>query len=129
MPQYKPRNCGNLPVDLINRTLNTELKPGSVRLSSQAHRHIAVDHPEDYAVVLQHLLAAISDPTYIGQSPKQRSNFEMVKRVAGSGAFVLIAIGLETDDYGEYRVRSAYTIKPEQVNERRSTQHLLVPKR
>ena len=46
---FPARDLGPLPVDAINAVLGTELEPGNVRLSEAAHRHMAEDHPDDYA--------------------------------------------------------------------------------
>ncbi len=131
MPKkYLALDLGPLPVDLINRTLGTELNPGRVRLSPRAHRHIAEDHPNDYATCMAELPGAIAAPTYIGQAPHHAENIELVKRVRGvQGWMVLVAVSLEADKRGDYRVRSAYLIREATVQERRMRRRLLVPKR
>ena len=129
-PRYLPIDLGPLPVELINATLGTELEPGRVRLSTQAHRHIAEDHPDDYTTCIAALPDAITTPSFIGQGPGHTRNFEMVRRVArADGQAVLVAIGLEVDDKGEYRVRSCYLISADKVDERRRTRRLLSPPR
>jgi hypothetical protein len=70
-PKYPAVDLGQLPVGIINAVLGTELEPGRVRLSEQAHRHMAEDHPDDYAVCFPVLAAAIATPTFIGQAPCQ----------------------------------------------------------
>ncbi len=131
MPKYYPAfDLGWFPVDLVNRTLGTELDPGRVRLSRMAHRHMAEDHPDDYATCIAALPAAIAAPTYIGQAPHHGRNIEFVKRVRGvKGWMVLVAIGLEPDERGDYRVRSAYLVTEATVEHRRQTGRLLPPKR
>ncbi len=65
MPKrYSAVDLGPLPVDLINRTLGTELDPGRVRLSARAHRHIAEDRPDDYPTCIGALPGVIAAPTY-----------------------------------------------------------------
>ncbi len=128
--RYPALDLGWLPVDLINRTLGTELDPGRVRLSGRAHRHIAEDHPNDYATCMKALPSAIAAPTYIGQAPHHAGNIELVKRVRGvQGWMVLVAVGLEPDRRGDYRVRSAYLIREATVEGRRLRRHLFAPKR
>ena len=128
--RYPALDLGPLPVGLINRTLGTDLSPGRVRLSPRAHRHIAEDHPNDYATCMAELPGAIAAPTYIGQAPHHAENIELVKRVRGvQGWMVLVAVSLEADKHGEYRVRSAYLIREAAVQERRVRRRLLVPKR
>ena len=112
---------GPLPVDAINRALGTELEPGNARLSATAHKHIAEDHADDYADCLAALPDAIASPTFVGQSPKHRDNFEMIKRVPRRDRkAVLVAVGLEPDERGTYRVRSCYPISAEDVDRRRA---------
>jgi hypothetical protein len=117
-----------LPVAAINAVLGTELEPGHVRLSEQAHRHIAEDHPDDYAVCFPALAAAIAAPSFIGQAPRRTGNFEMLRRINHpAGRLVLVAVGLETDDAGDYRVRSCYLVSAEQVDQRRRDGRLKPP--
>jgi hypothetical protein len=125
---YAPIKCGPLPVDLINSVLGTELEPGEVRLSARAHRHIAEDHAVDYAICIAALVEAVAAPTFIGQAPHQVDSFELVRRINHpDGKSVLVAIGLECDDYGDYRVRSAYLIEEAKVTARRLAGRLRVP--
>lgn len=120
-PRYPSVSLGALPVDGINKALGTELEPGNVRLSSTAHRHIAEDHPDDYADCIAALPAAVAFPTFAGQGPGHTRNFEIVKRVSRPDRrSVLVAIGLEMDESGEYRVKSCYLIAPEKVDKRRT---------
>ena len=131
MPKrYPALDLGPLPVDLINRTLGTELDPGRVRLSARAHRHIAEDHPNDYQTCMAALPGAVAAPTYIGQAPHHARNIELVKRVRGvEGWMVLVAVGLEPDRRGDYRVRSSYLVRESTVEGRRLRGRLLTPKR
>ena len=100
---------GPLPVAAINATLDTELEPGRVRLSARARQHVAEDRPDDYSVCFPALAAAIAAPSFIGQAPRRTGNFEMLRRINHpAGKLVLVAIGLETDGTGGYRVRSCY---------------------
>jgi hypothetical protein len=117
---YPAVDLGPLPVDLINAVLGTDLESGLVRLSERAHQHMAEDHPADYALCFASLRLAVSAPSFIGQAPKRTGNFEMLRRVNHpDGKVVLVAIGLETDPAGEYRVRSAYLVSAQTVDERR----------
>jgi hypothetical protein len=107
-------------VDLINDALGTELEPGHARLSRTAHRHMAEDHPTDYPVCIAELASAIATPTFIGQAPGHTRNFEMIRRIGRSdGSVVLVAIGLEPHDRGDYRVRTCYLLEAFKVEERR----------
>lgn len=119
---------GDLPVAKINAVLDTELEPGKVRLSRMAHRHIAQDHPDDYPVCMAALATAISEPSFIGQAPKHPDNFEMIRRMnRPDGREVLVAVGLEPDGTGAYRIVSCYLVDGGQVNARRLARRLKAP--
>ncbi len=123
--RFQAIDLGPLPVEAINAALHTELEPGQARLSVTAHKHIADKHPDVYALVMMHLADAIADPTYIGQAPEHGSNIELVKRLRmADGSALLIAIGLEPDDRGDYRVRTGYTIDAAKVEARRLAGYL-----
>jgi hypothetical protein len=125
---YPAIDLGPLPVAAINAVLGTDLEPGRVRLSAQPHRHIAEDHPGDYAVCFPSLAAAITAPSFIGQAPRRTGNFEMLRRINHpDGKVVLVAVGLEMDDAGDYRVRSCYLVTGEQVDQRRRDGRLKPP--
>lgn len=122
---YEALDLGPLPAERINAALGTDLSPGAVRLSSQAHRHVAEDHPDDYATCIAALPAAIASPTFAGQAPGHGRNFEIVRRIAGRDAgALLVAIGLELDSDGAYRVRSCYIITRETLERRRQAGRL-----
>jgi len=124
-PRYSAVLLGDLPVAAINAALGTELEPGPVRLSEAAHRHMAEDHPNDYPDCIAVLPQTVAAPTFIGQAPRHGRNFEMVKRVVRpNGKAVLVAIGLEPDDAGAYRVKSCYLISTETVDARRQARTL-----
>ena len=128
--QYPAVDLGPLPVDLINRTLGTELDPGRVRLSSRAHRHIAEDHPDDYPTCIAALPRVVDAPTYIGQAPHHARNIELVKRFRGvQGWMVLVAVGLEQDRRGDYRVRSSYLVRESTIEGHRLRGRMFAPKR
>jgi hypothetical protein len=117
---YPAIDLGPLPVDLINAALGTELEPGHARLSRTAHRHIATDHPADYPVCIAELAAAIARPTFIGQAPGHSRNFEMIRRISRpDGSVVLVAIGLQPDEHGDYSVRTCYLLEAGKVEARR----------
>jgi hypothetical protein len=127
MPLYPKIEFDKLCIDLINAVLGTELEPGLVILSTQAHRHIAEDHAADYALCIAALADALIAPTFIGQGPKA-DNFEVVRRINHpEGAAVLVAVGLTVDDDGAYRIRSSYLISERKVDERRRAGRLKAP--
>lgn len=123
---------GPLDVQLINRTLKTDLEPGELYLSRQAHWHIAKDHPEDYAMCMSALRRVGQSPGLIGQAPKHADNFELVIRFRSSqqeGEYVLIAVGLERDRDGLYRVKTAYRVPERTITTRRAAGRLCLPVR
>jgi len=123
---YPALDLGPLPVDAINTAIKTELAPGIAHLSTQAHRHMAEDHPADYADCIAALPDVIASPSFIGQAPGHTRNFEMVRRTRRQdGQAVLVAIGLEPDNAGNYRVRSCYLISAETVDDRRRKGRLI----
>lgn len=118
--RYQAVEFGPLPVEAINRALGTELEPGDVRLSATAHRHMAEDHPDDYEACMAALPLAIANPTFVGQAPKHQRNFEIVRRVARpDGWAVLVGIGLERNEFGNYAIKSSYLISAEKLDNRR----------
>lgn len=101
-----------------------------MRVSAAAHRHMAEDHPDDYATCWAALALAVAEPSFIGQAPRKTGNFEMLRRVRHpDGKVVLVAIGLEPDDRGDYRVRSCYLVSAETVEKRRQEGRLVAPRR
>jgi hypothetical protein len=129
MPSYPQRRFASLCVEAVNAVLGTELEPGPVILSAQAHYHIATDHAADYAACMAALADALISPTFIGQGPKA-GNFEMVRRINHpEGKAVLVAVSLTVDDDGAYRVRSCYLIPQRTVDARRQAGRLKAPPR
>ncbi len=125
---YPAIDLGPLPVEAVNGVLNTELEAGNVRLSSQAHRHMAEDHPDDYETCRAALHLAIAAPTFIGQAPGHVRNFEMIRRTRLSdGRAVLVAIAIDQDSSGDYRVRSCYLVDAATVDKRRKAGRLRPP--
>ena len=119
-PKLKAFRVGPLPAAAINAALGTELDPGDVWVSKAAHQHIAVDHADDYAAVKANIIDIITAPTWVGQDPKHAENFYLVRRVPQQGKeAVLIAIGLEPNEYGTYNVRTAYAISEDDILARR----------
>lgn len=118
----KAFRIGPLPAALINKALGTELDVADVWVSKACHGHIADAHPDDYHVVMANIVDILRSPTYAGQDAHNPKGFYLVKRIEvpiDGREFVLVAIALELSAYGTYNVKSAYTIKQEQVDSRR----------
>ncbi len=127
---YPVIDLGQLPVDLINATLGTEMEPGRARLSRVAHQHMAEGHPADYPLCIAALKAgAITTTTFIGQDPSHAGNFVIVKRIGlPDGRAVLVAIGLEPNVQGNYSVRTSYLIPQRTLDARRLAGRLHLPR-
>ena len=86
---------------------------------------MAEDHPADYPVCRAEIEATIATPTFIGQAPGHSRNFEMIRRIGRvDGSVVLVAIGLEPDERGDYSVRTCYLLEAEKVEGRRLQRRL-----
>jgi hypothetical protein len=133
MAQTKPKRkrtqpdlvFGELPVQTINNTLGLELDPGPVVLTRAAQRHAARRHPEDYSQCLPHLAQVVLRPLYIGDDFKNEGKIELVGRVRAISSAILVAVALEADDAGHYRVCSFYPISEEKIEKRKERRHLL----
>jgi hypothetical protein len=111
---------------MINRTIGTELQPGLARLSSKAHRHVKIDHPEDYALCMPLINAVVTNPSFIGQAPKHGRNFELLRRIPGhNGDATLVAVNMEPDDKGDYKIVSFYKITASELHAKRNKGHIL----
>jgi hypothetical protein len=123
-------DLGELPVDLINAVLGTELQPGRVRLTSSARRKMRWRHRSDYEICLAALKPAIITPSYIGEPPNHPGKFEIVKRLSRTAEkALLVAITLNPDTRGDYRVCSSYCISVTEVERRRQQGRLRIPGR
>ena len=115
-----------LPIKVVNKALGTDLMPGNVNLSVSAHRHIAIDHPLDYEICLSNMLQCISRPSYIGQGPSNARNFELICRTGRTDRrHILVAIGLDPNHSGNYRIVSSYLITHEKVELRRMNRRIV----
>lgn len=134
----KPIKFGPFPHEMVERTLEIELAAGGVYCSAQAQIHIEKKHPGDSPLILQHMKRIVEAPTWVGQSPRHNDSIEFVKRIKvqeqEEGGVVireyhaLLAVSLERDQYGDYRIESGYTISEEDVTPRRLKNRLLSPK-
>lgn len=118
----KAFRVGPLPADLINKALGTELETADVWVSKACHGHIADDPPEDYQVVMANIIDILRSPTYAGQDAHNPRGFYLVRRIelpVREREFALVAIALELSVHGTYNVKSAYTIKQQDVDSRR----------
>ena len=134
--RFPSRLLQPLPHVEVGRALGVQLAPGGCHVRSHAHEHIAKDHSDVYDLVWQHLDSVVLTPTYAGQSPHHRNNFEVVKRIrifdpSNPGTligeyYVLVPISIKINRYGNYRILSGYTISEEDVMNRRAKNHLVL---
>ncbi|BAM87706.1 conserved hypothetical protein [Bradyrhizobium oligotrophicum S58] len=107
-----------MPVNVVNKTLGTELEVGDVILTRGAQRHANRRHPEDYPKCLPHLASVIANPRYIGDD-HTNSGIEIWGYVATLGALVLVAVELIPDDEGRYHISSFYMVSEKKADARR----------
>ncbi|WP_319413376.1 PBECR2 nuclease fold domain-containing protein [uncultured Cohaesibacter sp.] len=118
---------GELPIDKINRALDTELDPGMLVLTPGSARHVKKSHPDEYDQCLPHLQKVISDPSYIGDDFRNKGKFELVRPVQGfDGQSILVAVVTEPDEKGNYRVASFYPVSQAKVDKRRQKGTLII---
>ena len=117
---------GPLPVEAINRTLGLELEPGDVIFSAGAQVHAAKRHSLEYAQCLPHAGAVATNPSYVGDDFKNTGKIELVRKVPGLLGGVLLAIAIEIDDAGFYRVVSMYPVSERKIENRRQNRHLVI---
>lgn len=118
----KAFRVGPLPADIINKALGTELEAADVWVSKACHGHIADDHSDDYQIIMANIVDILRSPTYAGQDAHNPKGFYLVRRIDTAVAgreFALVAIALEVSAHGTYNVKSAYTIKQQDVDSRR----------
>jgi hypothetical protein len=111
---------GPLPIDIINRTLGTELDVGAVIFSAAAQIHAAREHPREYPVCFPHVAGIIAAPLYIGDDDRNPGNIEMIGRVQAAASLVLVAVNIELDEAGHYHVCSFYPISNTKAENRKA---------
>jgi hypothetical protein len=118
---------GLLPVDLINRTLDLELDPGPVVLTTRAWRHVVHKHPEEAKDCLHLVPGIIGNPLYIGDDFRNPGKIEFVGRVSAQGYGLLVAVNTNKDKKGRFEVTTFYSITEFQIQSRLATGHLKRP--
>ena len=71
---------------------------------------------------MANIIDILRSPTYAGQDAHNPRGFYLVRRIelpVEGREFVLVAISLELSVHGTYNVKSAYTIKQQDVDSRR----------
>lgn len=125
MSKLKPIQFGDLPVDLINRTLGLELDAGGVIMPVNAQRHVQNKRPAAYATLFPHIAAVIANPLYIGDDFKNEGKIELVGAPVALGTALLVAVKVIQDANGNYAVTSFYPLGEPTIANRREKNHLL----
>jgi len=118
MAKYKPIDCGPLAVSLVNDAMGWSLRPAPVHFSASAQEHAEDRHPADYALCIRHIGQILQAPDWVGQGPKDREGFVMVRRIAVAKAILLVTIKLKPDDLGRYVVASTYRVSQHDLDGR-----------
>jgi hypothetical protein len=117
----------HLPADTINRTIETELEIAEVVLTRAAQTHAARRHPADYPKCFPHLARVIANPLYIGDDYRNPGYIELISAIPGPPPeFMLVAVNLELNEYGQYEVASFYLISEKKIASRRGKGYLKV---
>lgn len=119
---------GPLPVEAINRTIGTQLQPGSVIFSRAAQIHAAKRHPNDYERCKPFVGAVIGNPLYVGDDFKNGGKIELVARISALGQSLLVAVNLERDLRDRYHICSVYPVTEQKIQARREKGYLFVLK-
>jgi hypothetical protein len=124
MATYKPIDADSLAISLVNNALGLSLKPGPVHFSASAQEHADDRHPIDYPICVAYFDRILKAPDWVGQSPKQKDGFILVRRIRAANANILVAIKLQPDAKGRYIVASTYRLSEADIAARLAKGHL-----
>ncbi len=116
---------GPLPHGELNRALGLELEPGPVVFTVPAQRHALQSHPNDFHSCLPFVALAVKEPSYAGDDFKNPGKIELIRRMPDKQG-LLVAIILEPDSRGRYRVASMYPIPQKVIDQRRQAGRLKI---
>lgn len=116
--EHETLELGPLPVQVINRTLDRELREGDAILTGIIQRHVLRSHPDDYSRCLLHVAAVVLNPLFIGEDFKNPGKIELIARVPAIKGPMLVAVEVETMVDGKYEVRSFYPISETKIENR-----------
>jgi hypothetical protein len=119
---------GPLRVDLIEATLGIEVEPGPVVFTVSNQKHSATRHPDDFGRCLPHIGSVIANPTYLRDDFKNGGKIELIARVTALRSGLLIAVEIEPDELGRYRISSMYPVSQKKIDNRREAGTLLIVK-
>lgn len=95
---------GPLPPDRIDVTRGMELEAGEIIFTAPVQLHASQKHGDDCAKCVPYLGLAISEPLHIGDDYFNPGKRELVARVTPLGVAVLIAVIIDPDLDGRYRI-------------------------
>lgn len=116
---------GPLPVEVINRTIGTNLLAGDIVLTSGGQIHANRNHPRDYPKCLPHLASVVSAPLYIGDD-FANSGIELISRPPLLKSAMLVAVSIVRNESGQYEISSFYTAAEGKIQSRREKGFLRV---
>lgn len=115
---------GEMPVEMVNRTLGLELEPGEIIFTRAAQGHAAKRHPAEYPRCVPHLATIVLTPLYVGDDFRNGGKIEMIGRVVALNGYLLVAVTIDRDPDGRYHVCSVYPVKESQVENRKRRGYL-----
>ncbi len=118
-PKYVDLVLGPLPADVINATIDMELEAGEVILTKGSQKHAAKSHPKEYATCLPHVASIVAAPLYVGDDTINPGKIELIGKVAAIGSFMLVAVLVEKDKAGHYRIASFYPVSETKIQNRK----------
>lgn len=119
---------GPMPHDSVNKTLGLEIDDGMVIMSGRSQIHTSNKRPDIYTQCLPHIARIVSAPLYIGDDLKNAGKIELVGRVLSINKTILVAVDLEKDLQGNYRVVTFYPISDQKVTNRLGNGFLKIAK-
>lgn len=112
-------NLGPLPVALINRVLGYELEAGDLVLKFAAQIHAEKRHPEEFSVMFPALAEVLASALYVGDDHNNPNKIELIGKIQNRDQFILIAVTIEVDNDGSYKVVSFYPVSQNKIQNRR----------
>lgn len=129
MAKFTPLLIGPLPVCIIEATLGIEVEPGPVVFTVSNQKHALKSHPADFGRCLPHIGAVVSNPMYLRDDFRNGGKIELISRVPALGEGLLVAVEIQPDEQGRYRVASMYPVSQKKIDSRRQAGTLLIAKR
>jgi len=128
-PRFADLILGPLPVDVINRTLGHDLDDGEVVFTGGAQAHAMKRHAEEFVRCLPHVGSIVCNPDFMGDDFHNPGKIELIGRVPALDGGVLVAVIVEPDESGRYRIASCYRVSAKKIENRRQKGLLRPPRR